>query len=185
MSLDAVLYDSRLAGQVPDHRQHGDAPELGPHAGVRVVDRRLSSGLQAAAEFSGARAPRDHVQQQPTISGCVPRATSRSRRTRCSSARRSSCTPRAGGFSDRRGSLGYDVLIQFDPFAFVADFYASVQLKYHSHNLFKVKVEGELSGPRPLHIKGKATFEIFWCDFSVRFDQHAGRAAIRRRARLP
>jgi hypothetical protein len=76
----------------------------------------------------------------------------------------------AGGFAIA-GLLGYDVLIQFDPFAFVADLYASVQLKYHGHNVFKVSVAGQLSGPRPLHIRGKATFEIFWCDFSVSFDK--------------
>ena len=77
---------------------------------------------------------------------------------------------RAAGFSIE-GRLGFDVLIQFDPFFFLADFHASVQLKRGSHNLFKVKVKGVLSGPRPLHIKGKATFEIFWCDFSVGFDK--------------
>lgn len=76
----------------------------------------------------------------------------------------------AGGFAIA-GLLGYDVLIQFDPFAFVADLYASVQLKYHGSNLFKVSVAGQLSGPRPLHIRGKATFEIFWCDVSVSFDK--------------
>jgi hypothetical protein len=76
----------------------------------------------------------------------------------------------AGGFAIA-GLLGYDVLIQFDPFAFTADLYASVQLKYHSHNLFKVSVAGQLSGPRPLHVRGKATFEIFWCDVSVSFDK--------------
>ena len=76
----------------------------------------------------------------------------------------------AGGFAIA-GLLGYDVLIQFDPFAFVADLYASVQLKYHGHNLFKVSVAGQLSGPRPLHVRGRATFEIFWCDVSVSFDR--------------
>jgi hypothetical protein len=76
----------------------------------------------------------------------------------------------AGGFAIV-GLLGYDVLIQFDPFAFVAALYASVQLQYHGHNVFKVSVAGQLSGPRPLHIRGKATFEIFWCDFSVSFDK--------------
>src|SRR5207247_8703081 len=35
----------------------------------------------------------------------------------------------------------------------------------------KVQVDGELSGPRPLHVKGKASFEIFWCDLSVSFDR--------------
>ena len=128
ISLDAVLYDSRLVGQVPDHRQHGDARELGRAEGVRAVDRRVPPGVQAAAGVSGARAARDHVRRQRPISGCAPSAISRSRRTRCSSAPRSSSSRSAGGFSIA-GLLGYDVLIQFDPFAFVADFHASVQLQ--------------------------------------------------------
>ena len=57
------------------------------------------------------------------------------------------------------------------PFHFIADFHASVQLKRGSRNLFKVSVDGELEGPRPLRVSGKATFEILWCDFSVRFDK--------------
>ena len=75
----------------------------------------------------------------------------------------------AAGFSIH-GEIGYDVLIQLDPFHFLADFYAQVQLKRGSTNLFKVRVEGALAGPRPLHIKGKATFEILWWDVTVRVD---------------
>ena len=30
---------------------------------------------------------------------------------------------------------------------------------------------GTLEGPRPLRISGKASFEIFWCDFTIRFDK--------------
>lgn len=68
------------------------------------------------------------------------------------------------------GQAGYDVLIQFDPFHFVASLYASLQLKAGSTSLFKVSFAGELSGPRPLNVKGKATFEIWWVDFSVSFN---------------
>ena len=68
------------------------------------------------------------------------------------------------------GQAGYDVLIQFEPFHFVASLYASLQLKAGSTNLFKVSFAGELSGPRPLNVKGKATFEICWVDFSVSFN---------------
>jgi len=32
-------------------------------------------------------------------------------------------------------------------------------------------VQGALEGPRPLRVSAKATFEILWCDFSVRFDK--------------
>ncbi len=76
----------------------------------------------------------------------------------------------AAGFSIQ-GAIGFDVLIQFDPFFFLAEFAAQVQLKRGSSNLFKVRVEGALSGPRPLHVKGKATFEILWWDVSIRIDK--------------
>jgi uncharacterized protein DUF6603 len=74
------------------------------------------------------------------------------------------------GFSVE-GEIGFDVLIQFDPFHFLAGFYASLQLKRGSTNLFKVRLEGQLEGPRPLKVRGKATFEILWWDYSVSFDR--------------
>src|SRR5262249_35965115 len=40
------------------------------------------------------------------------------------------------------GDIGYDVLISRAPLHFIADYHASVQLKYSSHNLFKVSVHG-------------------------------------------
>lgn len=76
----------------------------------------------------------------------------------------------ASGFSIQ-GETGFDVLIQLDPFHFLAAFYAQLQLKRGSTNLFKVRVEGELEGPRPLHIKAKATFEILWWDVTIRIDK--------------
>ncbi len=76
----------------------------------------------------------------------------------------------AHGFSIE-GNIGFDVLIQLNPFHFLAEFHASIQLKRGSRNLFKVSVEGALEGPRPLRVKGKATFEIFWCDISISFNK--------------
>jgi hypothetical protein len=76
----------------------------------------------------------------------------------------------AAGFSIQ-GDIGYDVLIQFDPFGFLAAFHAQLQLKRGTTNLFKVKLEGSLAGPRPLHLKGKATFEILWWDVTIRIDK--------------
>ncbi len=74
------------------------------------------------------------------------------------------------GFSIQ-GDIGFDVLIQFDPFSFLAEFHAQLQLKRGGTNLFKVRVEGSLAGPRPLHVKAKATFEILWWDVSIRVDK--------------
>lgn len=76
----------------------------------------------------------------------------------------------AVGFSIH-GDIGFDVLISLDPFQFTADFHAQVQLKRGSTNLFKVRVEGALSGPSPLHIKAKATFEVLWFDVTFRIDK--------------
>ena len=76
----------------------------------------------------------------------------------------------AAGFSIQ-GEIGFDELIQPVPFHFLANYYAQVQLKRGSTNLFKVRVEGALEGPRPLHIKAKATFEVLWWDVSIRIDR--------------
>src|SRR6185369_6589162 len=76
----------------------------------------------------------------------------------------------AAGFTVH-GEIGYDVLIQFDPFSFVADFQAQLQLKRGSTNLFMVELKGSLAGPRPLHIKGKASFSILWWSVSVSIDK--------------
>ncbi len=83
---------------------------------------------------------------------------------------RAQLTAHGGSFSIH-GEIGFNALIQFDPFMFVADFHASVHLKHGSTDLFSVTVSGELTGPRPLHTKGKASFSIFWCSFSVRFSK--------------
>jgi hypothetical protein len=76
----------------------------------------------------------------------------------------------AYGFSIH-GDIGFDVLIQLLPLHFLAEFRASVQLKRGTRNLFKVSVAGELEGPLPLRVAGKASFEILWCDFSVKFNK--------------
>jgi hypothetical protein len=76
----------------------------------------------------------------------------------------------AYGFSVE-GDVGYDVLMQWLPFHFLAEFYASIQLKRGSRNLFKVAVAGALEGPLPLRVSAKASFEILWCDFSIHFDR--------------
>ena len=73
----------------------------------------------------------------------------------------------AAGFSVT-GDVGFDVLIQLLPFHFLAEFFAGMQLKKGSTNLFKVKVEGALEGPLPLSVRAKCTFEILWWDVTIR-----------------
>lgn len=76
----------------------------------------------------------------------------------------------AYGFSIE-GYIGFDVLVNFWPPHFVADFAAGVQLKRGSRNLFKVDVRGMLEGPIPLRVAGRATFGILWWDYTVSFDK--------------
>lgn len=68
------------------------------------------------------------------------------------------------------GDAGFDVLITLNPFHFLAEFMASMQIRKGTRNLFKVKVEGALEGPRPLVLRAKASFEILWWDISIRVD---------------
>ncbi|HKE93515.1 MAG TPA: DUF6603 domain-containing protein [Povalibacter sp.] len=82
---------------------------------------------------------------------------------------RASLYAAAAGFSVE-GDIGYDVLIQLAPLHFIADFDARLQLKRGSSTLFMVEVAGQLEGPRPLRLSGKATFKIWFVHFSVRFD---------------
>lgn len=73
----------------------------------------------------------------------------------------------AAGFSIT-GDAGFDVLMQLLPFHFLAEFFAGMQLKRGSTNLFKVKVEGALEGPLPLSVRARCTFEILWWDVTLR-----------------
>ncbi|HKB12891.1 MAG TPA: DUF6603 domain-containing protein, partial [Vicinamibacterales bacterium] len=169
ISLDAVLYDSRLVGRFPI-------------TGGMAMRLNWGSAPTFALSVGGFHPAFKPPPNFPTLDRLVISFCSTSSFTlRADSylaltsntlqwGAKAELLASAGGLSIA-GRIGYDVLIQFDPFSFLADFHASVQLKHHSDNLFKVTVEGELSGPRPLHVKGKATFEIFWCDFSVGFDR--------------
>jgi hypothetical protein len=73
------------------------------------------------------------------------------------------------------GLLVVNALVEF-PFRVQFDLLAKVQLKAYGVNLFAVKLEGALSGPRPWHARGKATFEIWIFDYSVSFDRTFGAA---------
>lgn len=68
------------------------------------------------------------------------------------------------------GYLGYDLLIQFDPFHFVADISAGLALRAGDDVIAGVDVSCELSGPTPWHAKGDASLDLFFFSISVGFD---------------
>lgn len=170
LAIDAVLVDSRLA-----------------HKFVLTGDMALRASMlpgrrgfvMAVGGFNPRFAPPDSFPALRRItialaSGNNPRLTCEAYFAITSNTiqfgARAELYAAAFGFSIE-GDVGFDVLIDLLPFHLIADFKASVQLKRGSRSLFKVSVSGTLEGPRPLRISGKASFEIFWCDFSIRFDK--------------
>jgi Family of unknown function (DUF6603) len=68
------------------------------------------------------------------------------------------------------GYLGYDLLIQFDPFHFVADISAGLALRIGDDAIAGIDVFCELSGPTPWHAKGDASFDILFFSISIGFE---------------
>ncbi|MCA6363481.1 MAG: hypothetical protein IM638_10620 [Bacteroidetes bacterium] len=75
----------------------------------------------------------------------------------------------ACGFS-LQGWLGYDLLVQFSPFHFIASIYAGLALKCGSSTICGVRVQCTLSGPTPWHAEGEASITILFFDITVGFD---------------
>lgn len=76
-----------------------------------------------------------------------------------------------------RGCVGFDVLLVFVPFSFVADFYASVAITAGSSDreLLAVSLGARLEGPEPWYTTGYASFDFL--GIGVRFEFAAGAAA--------
>ena len=80
----------------------------------------------------------------------------------------------AGGGFSFDGYLGFDALFQLAPFAFVVDLAAGIALRYHGRLLMGIHFEGRLSGPTPWHIQGKATIKIWFFKVTVDFKRQFG-----------
>lgn len=72
------------------------------------------------------------------------------------------------------GFVGYDVLFQFDPFQFVAELYAGLALRRGNSVLMGIKLNGELSGPAPWDVRGKASISLLFFDITVSFHETWG-----------
>jgi hypothetical protein len=70
------------------------------------------------------------------------------------------------GFKDgsvnATGWLGFDVLIQFDPFRFKIAFSAGMRIRVGAVNLAGVRVKGTLAGPGPITISAEFCIEILF-----------------------
>jgi hypothetical protein len=77
---------------------------------------------------------------------------------------------------DVYGLLGFDTFLEFSPFSFVAEIYASVDLRLDGSSLMSVKLDFLLTGPAPWRARGKAKFKIAFVKFRVGFDKPFGRS---------
>jgi hypothetical protein len=63
------------------------------------------------------------------------------------------------GFSIR-GWLGFDVLVVISPFSLLADLQAAVEVKRGAVKIASASLTGQLSGPTPWHLAGRASFDF-------------------------
>lgn len=80
------------------------------------------------------------------------------------------------GFVEIIGILGFDALIQFQPFGVIASFEAMVSVKAFGLTLMAVGLHVNLTGPSPWHAWGKAYFEILGFKHRAEFSAIVGRA---------
>jgi hypothetical protein len=72
------------------------------------------------------------------------------------------------------GHLGFDALLQLDPFHFAADISGSVAITVGGDDLASVSLDATLSGPAPWNIAGSFKIHIIFFDVSVSFSQSWG-----------
>lgn len=72
------------------------------------------------------------------------------------------------------GFLGFNALLQFDPFFFETDIAISVGVSYRGRKFFGVDLYFLLSGPKPWRAKGYAKIKILFFSLKVRFDYSWG-----------
>lgn len=68
------------------------------------------------------------------------------------------------------GFLGFNALLQFDPFYFETDIRISVEVSYRGRSFFGVEMEFLLSGPGPWRAQGFAKIEVLFFSLKIKFN---------------
>lgn len=68
------------------------------------------------------------------------------------------------------GFLGFNALLQFDPFYFETDIKISVSVTYRGRSFFGVDMEFMLSGPEPWRARGYAKIKVLFFSLKVKFN---------------
>jgi hypothetical protein len=72
------------------------------------------------------------------------------------------------------GFMGFDALVQFNPFYYVIDVAAGFSVRFKGRSLASIAFLGFIEGPNPHRIKGSVTFSILWWDISLDVDKTFG-----------
>lgn len=72
------------------------------------------------------------------------------------------------------GYLGFDILIQFNPFYLIASIAAQLSVMKNSEAVLSIYLGATVSGPAPWNVKGKAEFKVFGIKLKVDFDKTFG-----------
>lgn len=82
------------------------------------------------------------------------------------------------GFDDFNvsGYLGYDILLQFSPFYFIAQVSGGFCLEVFGVDVLSIHLKASLEGPSPWRIKGRGSVTILFWDIDVDFDETWGEA---------
>jgi hypothetical protein len=72
------------------------------------------------------------------------------------------------------GHMGFDGLLQFDPFGLLVEISARLILKRNGTNFVAITLSMTLSGPQPWHAWGDARFEVLGLEQHMAFDLTAG-----------
>ena len=72
------------------------------------------------------------------------------------------------------GHLGFDALLQLDPFQFSADISGSVAVTVSGDDLASVSLDATLTGPAPWHIAGSFKIHVIFWDIGISFSASWG-----------
>jgi hypothetical protein len=75
------------------------------------------------------------------------------------------------------GFLGFDALVEWDPFMFEFDLTAGVDLRVGGSTIASVHLDGKVSGTAPWHVSGDASVSLLFFDISVHVDEQWGDTA--------
>jgi hypothetical protein len=68
------------------------------------------------------------------------------------------------------GFLGFNALLQFDPFYFETDIRISVDVSYRGRSFFGIEMEFMLSGPEPWRAQGFAKIKVLFFSLKIKFN---------------